>query len=38
MGDVELLHEWLRVAHDDLGAQTLQTAAQALLRSTSREP
>ena len=38
MGDVELLHAWLRVARDDLGAQTLQTAAQALLRSTSREP
>ena len=37
-GDVEVLHAWLRLAQDELGAQALQTEAQALLSRSSSVP
>lgn len=38
MGDVELLHDWLKHATAELGAQTVQAAALALLHSSASLP
>jgi DNA polymerase-3 subunit epsilon len=38
MGDVDLLHDWLRVAATELGAEVVEAAAQDLLRSGASVP
>lgn len=38
MGDVELLRDWLGIATAELGVQTVETAAQELLRGSASVP